>query len=486
MKEGMGGMFKKFIIGFTRIFCMLAVFTIIAYAIMGFKLFIAKNVLGIMYKIALISAIVLLTYFLYRVSNKKCQWFWMVLICIGIVIRLVYAVSVRAPIYNDQLVCLNAAQHSVRGDFSWANLEYFQVVAYQIPFVLYEAVILKIFGTVRALYIFNGIFSILTCLMIYLIVKKLYDKNTALMITAIFSCFPEQISRVSFLYNYIISGFFFLVAIYFFVTICRDCDKDENNFRRNLYLSLLTGLFFGISNLFRKEAVVGFLGAECWFIYYFISRCRRENMRFLLLHTLSYMIVIYAVYKAVNLVVDFSIIHTGISPNGIKNRCPYWIVVCGLTPDNYGIYSTKYIYIQGIRDKNEQFVAFKSIMHDIFDTQNFKSILSFFFNKGYYMWGEAYYLNKFYKYMGISKILRATLIVFDHFAYTLVFLLSAVGLKKKQYNNFVAFISIVIIGFFLAYVIKEIHIQYRYFTFLTAVILSASGVDYLRKRKNKL
>lgn len=129
---------------------------------------------------------------------------------IGLLLRVVYLFTIDADIISDQHHCLTAAQQAVNGDYSWTTSDrYFELWAYQIPFVMNESLILKIFGTVRALYVFNGLFSVVTCILVYCIISKIYQKNIAMISTTLFSCFPLFIFSISRLYNQIISGMFF-------------------------------------------------------------------------------------------------------------------------------------------------------------------------------------------------------------------------------------------------------------------------------------
>ena len=88
--------------------------------------------------------------------------FMIIAILLGFTVKLVYSSLIEDSAIADALLCFNAAQQAANGDFSWISLDYFQRWAYQIPFVLYETAVLKIFGNYKALYIMGAVFSILS------------------------------------------------------------------------------------------------------------------------------------------------------------------------------------------------------------------------------------------------------------------------------------------------------------------------------------
>ena len=469
-------MINKITSGFIRILCLVFLVSIIGLSIIG--IFPQGVKFGIIVLIGLLFFVFLFLVAVEKLSLPKYKLFWLSLIILGIIIRIAYAFTVNADIISDQEHCLNAAQQVARGNYTWATSDpYFERWAYQIPFVLYEGFVLRIFGTVRALYVLNGVFSVITCFLIYAIVKKIHNKNVALITMAVFSCFPLFVFSISRLYNQIIAGVFMLLAIYFFVSVCKRpyYNEPRNDFFRVLLLCALTGLFLGISNLFRTEAIIGLLAVECWFIYSFIVNIKKEKLSVLIFRLILCMLITYVVYKIVNVGVGLTIVYSGISPNGIKNGCIYWFIVCGLTPESFGAYSTKYAYITDYKDSTQQFEVFKSIIKEIFSNQNICDICTFFAKKEYYMWGEISYYSASYA----PHIVYTLLNNFSHCIYILIIALSVVGLNKKRYNTVVVFLSILFLGFFFAFVIKEISSTYRYSTILIFILLSSGGINYL-------
>jgi len=471
-------MFNKFVSGGLKHFSLFAIFAIMLLSIVGFVYYISAL------SVCIFSLSLIVAFVLFKFNGFSNKYLWIFLICLGVLVRIWYAITVNVPILYDEEVCILAAQDIVQGDYSWFSDSYFQRWAYQIPFVLYEAIILKSFGTVRALYILNGIYSIATVMLIYMITKKIFNSSAALITTALYSLLPASIFRVSDLYNNVISGMIILIAIYLFVGVYNQY-QNVNNLKSGklLWRCFLIGLFLGISNLFRTETIICLLGVECWFIYIFISNAKKDNFLSLLCRILPCMIVTFAIYKLVNVSVDYYIIHSGISQNGIKNGCKYWFIVCGFTPESYGMFSEKYIDIVYIKDKHEQFEAFKRIMKEIFSNRSFVDIVKFFAIKATYMWGKPDFCLVLDENSYLYTLLKMPVMIINHIVYVCFFLLSAIGIKKNKINNFVMFLIITFIGLFLVYIIKEIGVQYRYYTIIIITLCSASGIDYLIKKK---
>ena len=475
-------MLSKITSGLIRILCLIFIVGIIGTASLGFitdgKKFAILMIIGF----AVFLGLFLLA--AEKLSDFKHKWFWLCLIGLGLILRVAYAFTTNVEVLSDQLTCLDAAQMVAKGDYSWAETDpYFVRWAYQIPFVLYEGLILKLFGTIRALYVCNGIFSILTCLLIYLIAKEMFGSKTALITTAVFSCFPVFIFSISRLYNQIISGVFLLLAIYFFVKICKGSmfEEPRKGFLKVLLFSAVTGLFLGISNLFRTEAIIAVLAVECWFIYYFIINAKKKMIGVMILRSLLCMAAVYACYKLVSVSTDAAVKLSGVSQYGIRNGCVYWFIVCGLDRETYGAYSRNYKYIV-LEEPAQQRETFKKILKEFFGA-GIPNLAKFFALKEAKMWGQFNECTAFNESWNVPKGVVLAFDAVNHGFYLLVTLLAAFSLRKKRFESATAFLFIMFLGFSLSFMIKEISPRYRYTTIMLLMLLAANTIDYLSEKK---
>jgi len=410
--------------------------------------------------------------------------FMIIAILLGFTVKLVYSSLIEDSAIADALLCFNAAQQAANGDFSWISLDYFQRWAYQIPFVLYETAVLKIFGNYKALYIMGAVFSILTCMLFYAVSKKMVkNENAALAVTALFTWMPNALFQIDTMYNQLIGGLFLMLSIYFFSFIFTESFDEKIN-PKQLLFCLLTGIFSGISNLFRAEAIVEILAVACYLIFVTVTQSDKKTLLKYIIKSVVFFAVFFIGYKVVTGGTDWIITALGIHPYGIKNRCPYWFIVCGLTPESYGAYSEKYIGIVYTLDSEAQKKMFSDIMHEIFADRSFFDILIFFAKKLSIMWGTPEEPHCMISDSALWHRISYVMVLANHYIYMLFSILAIVGIKMKKFRNSSSFLTIYFMGYFCIYLIKEIAPRYRYSTLFILALLSVYGIQAVFDYKN--
>ena len=410
--------------------------------------------------------------------------FMIIAILLGFTVKLVYSSLIEDSAIADALLCFNAAQQAANGDFSWISLDYFQRWAYQIPFVLYETAVLKIFGNYKALYIMGAVFSILTCMLFYAVSKKMVkNENAALAVTALFTWMPNALFQIDTMYNQLIGGLFLMLSIYFFSFIFTESFDEKIN-PKQLLFCLLTGIFSGISNLFRAEAIVEILAVACYLIFVTVTQSDKKTLLKYIIKSVVFFAVFFIGYKIVTGGTDWIITASGIHPYGIKNRCPYWFIVCGLTPESYGAYSEKYIGIVYTLDSEAQKKMFSDIMREIFADRSFFDILIFFAKKLSIMWGTPEEPHCMISDSALWHRISYIMVLANHYIYMLFSILAIVGIKMKKFRNSSSFLTIYFMGYFCIYLIKEIAPRYRYSTLFILALLSVYGIQAVFDYKN--
>lgn len=410
--------------------------------------------------------------------------FMIIAILLGFTAKIVYSTMIEDSAIADASLCFNAAQQAVNGDFSWISLDYFQRWAYQIPFVLYETAVLKIFGNYKALYILGAVFSILTCMLVYAVSKKMVNNdNACLTVTALFTWMPNALFLIETMYNQLIGGLFLMLSVYFFSFIFTE-SFDEKITLRQIVFCLLTGIFSGISNLFRSESIVEILAVACYFVFVVITQSNKKTVLKYIIKAVVLFAVFYTGYAIITEGTDMIITSSGIHPYGIKNRCPYWFIVCGLTPESYGSYSEKYIGIVYTLDSEAQKKMFGDIMHEIFADRSFFDILMFFVRKLSIMWGTPEEPHCMISDTALWHRISYVMILANHYIYMLLTILSLTGLRLKKFRNSGSFLTIYFMGYFCIYIIKEIAPRYRYSTIMILALLSVYGIQAVFDYKN--
>ncbi len=400
----------------------------------------------------------------------------------GFTVKIIYSAMIEASFIADASLCFNAAQQAVNGDFSWVGLDYFQRWAYQIPFVLYETAVLKIFGDYKALYIMGAVFSILTCMLIYAVSKKMVkNENVCLTVTALFTWMPNALFQIDTMYNQLIGGMFLMLSVYFFSFIFTE-KFDEKIKPKQILFCLLTGVFSGVSNLFRSESIVEILAVACYLAFVTVTQSDKKTILKYIIKSVVFFAVFFIGYKIITGGTDWIITTSGIHPYGIKNRCPYWFIVCGLTPESYGSYSEKYIGIVYTLDSEAQKKMFGDIMHEIFADRIFFDILIFFVKKLSIMWGTPEEPHCMISDTALWHRISFLMILANHYLYLLFTILSLTGLKLKKFRNSGSFLTIYFMGYFCIYIIKEIAPRYRY---SSVIILRITSCPITAKLKTK-
>lgn len=112
-----------------------------------------------------------------RIGNRG----FIIFIILGtFLIRLIYICTVNTPLDSDFELLYEAAVLFSQGDYSFGQQVYFQEWAYQTGFVIYQGLVIKIFGqagSILALKILNCIWNTGITLLIYLIARNFFGKN---------------------------------------------------------------------------------------------------------------------------------------------------------------------------------------------------------------------------------------------------------------------------------------------------------------------
>ncbi|MBE6153707.1 MAG: hypothetical protein E7166_05740 [Firmicutes bacterium] len=112
---------------------------------------------------------------------------------------------------------MNASRSLLGGDTSFNNSTYFNLWAYQIGFVTYQTLLLKICNSVFFLKIVNCIISSSICVLIYLISKEFVKEKSAQIVSIIYSFLVFTISYTSVLSNQHISTFLIYLSLYILI-----------------------------------------------------------------------------------------------------------------------------------------------------------------------------------------------------------------------------------------------------------------------------
>lgn len=402
---------------------------------------------------------------------------WIMLFILGAFAKIFISLYVHADIISDMKHCLVAAQSTMNGDLSWQEELYFIRFAYQIPFVLYEALILKTFKTIMALYIANALLSIATAYLIKCIVTNIFkDECCSWLIASIYMMLPSTFMRVSVLYNQILGGFFLTLGLYSYIL-------KSNGKRSNLHF-LLSGLFLGLGYIFRQDVAIVCIAIICVELFsmakivFAIINASEKSKRVILTltHLICFIIGILLVVKGL----DYALKICNLAKYGIRAHAPLNTIIQGWTPEANGSYSDKYTFLNA-ETENMRFIEGVSyVLRYISNNENmgvFDWVL-FSLRKFYKMWGSvegAYGLLKFDSLVAILRLCIACMEV-PLYCGIMGFALYGVYKGYNNSNNKVLLFSVCMIGYYIAYFIVEVKPRYRFDPIICLLLLASFGV----------
>lgn len=230
-----------------------------------------------------------------------------VIVLLSLIPRLLFLLFIQTPITGDFLITYEAAQQAVTGDTSWLEAPFFTTWGYQIPFVYYQAFILRIFGSDLALKLFNVAFMVGTNILIYKIARVFATPNAALAGAMLYAIYPAPILLTTVLTNQHLSLMLLMLGIYFYVA------------RPGRYHALFSGVFLCLGNLIRPEGVL-VIGAMILHMLVTMNRDKLKGKTFI--REYRSLLLIVLVYVLLNQASAFLLKATGAAPHGISNNCP--------------------------------------------------------------------------------------------------------------------------------------------------------------------
>lgn len=412
-----------------------------------------------------------------------------VLVCIlalAAVLRVFYVFAVPTQPSSDFALLYSSAQSTVNGDLSWANVTegYFSWWHYQIPFVLYEAFVLKLVNSMAVLKLLNVMWSVGAVYFVYRIVKCFSTTPCAFAAALLAAVYPGFIVQVSVLTNQHISLFFILFGL----TVL---------FETRSYLGCaVSGVLMALGNLMRPEAAIVIAALCCVGLCRFIECPTKKSFARIIFSLAAVVLAYFAFQKAAELVLHA----LGYAPYGIDNAVPEWKLIVGLDMESGGVYSDKYAYLLDILDSTQR----KKEAHAV--------LLSHFLRKNEWMWLFQKKIEYFWTasqadgfnlsgvnmakelFLGISiEKLTYLLVDIERAILALTYLMSAVSCALYARSAFAAkresasaaplCIAAVLCGTVLAYLFIEIQPRYRMFAMPFVFAMAAQMLKFIRPVK---
>lgn len=400
---------------------------------------------------------------------------------LSLMVRLLYVVVIPTEPISDFKILYEAAQASSRGDFSWSHVSisegYFYWWCYQIPFVLYESIIIRLFHSIFVLKLFNVFFMVGINYLLYRIGRFFLSDKAALCVAFIYAIFPGAVMYTSVLTNQHISLFFLLSGV--LVLLCA----------KQWWELLLSGIILAISDLMRPETIVILTAFICCGLLRYVQHPNIESIKRLVITV----ILVVGCYWMTKKLVELVLIWVNIAPNGLGSNIQEWKFALGLgNVEGYGGYSEEHISILYMEDDSARRAMLTEIISEFFHHPPME-IARFFLRKINYFWTCPQNLEwSLWNVENNMQILRGGMTVQAFREYNqylergmllLVYLLTLpvpiLLWKGKNTNGVGLFCIAKICVVFCVYLLIEVQPRYRYFTIPFWLLIGGMTVEWL-------
>jgi len=249
--------------------------------------------------------------------------------CAVFALRFSIAMAVILVIGNVPIQDFNtmytAAQDMAQGGRNYLDNIYFYKWAYQTGFVLYESVLLRLFGPGQfSLQVMNALWLGGIGVLVHQIARRLFSERVAAVVAVFYAVYPAPYFLAAVLTNQHIAVFFFYLALWLLLR------RDEIA----LGDVLLAGAAVAVGNVLRPIGVVVLLAVGCWRVFRLLLHrgmdWKKEMVR------LGGLVVSYALVFGL---ISNGIVWSGLNPEGLGNNLPMWKFVVGLNQESNGLWN---------------------------------------------------------------------------------------------------------------------------------------------------
>lgn len=250
-----------------------------------------------------------------------------ILIVASTAVHLIAVFAVQPEPISDFLRMYEAAVQAANGDFSFQNTTYFFNWAYQTGFVLWEALLIKLFHSMMSLKIANALLLTGINCLIYLLARRFVDERAAQAASLLYlvTIFPTLLCCV--LTNQHVSAFFLLLGLY----VLTSGDKRAFSLPR----AIAAGVLLALGNIMRPEGIV-IIAALCGTAVFVAIMHRSLHGSRRMLCGVAVSVIVYAVCLSA---ASWAVSATGSNTHGLTNNWPEWKFLVGFNSDTGGWFS---------------------------------------------------------------------------------------------------------------------------------------------------
>ena len=416
-------------------------------------------------------------YVIYKIPMKE-KYFIAILVLLVFFSRVLSIYWLQTPLESDFQTMFQISKELVEGNCSETSHNYMNTYSYQVPYILYQAVLLFISPELIFLKCLNVLYSIITILLLYSIAKKIASRGAARIVTAFYATMVFPIAYVNIISNQWISTISLLLGIRILLA---NWNKHEN------WKALVIGICIGIAALLRPDAIVTVLAVVAYFIYLWINK--KEKWKTYLKNIVIFIATYVVITNGVMGIIQKSNLITNAEPDDYL-----WKFVLGLNSTSSGKWNLadfNMVYDGSLTLQERKQLELKLIKERI--TQNnllrlWKEKTNIYWNNFEYFWTVGYtqeiqILGKQIKTEDAIILARCI----DKTIWGAMVIFAFIGLFHKKKKAMILYA--ILIGSFLIYLWIEVQGRYAYYTDILMCIIAALGIDvivkYIHKRKKE-
>ncbi|WP_198162717.1 ArnT family glycosyltransferase [Halobacillus mangrovi] len=396
------------------------------------------------------------------------------MLILAFLLRLLWVLFVPTEPESDFLTLHNAALSVTEGDFSFTENSYFQKWVYQLGFVMYQALIIFLFGEdIFILQFFNILFSVAMVWMVYKITTEIFEEKAGHLAGLIYTFYIPAIVMTSLLTNQILATLLFYIGAYLLVKRF----EDKN------WSWIAIGVLFALGHIIRPLGSFVLLAAG---IFVFVVYLLRNNRRNILINSGKFLGVI-TTYLLVLTIASQTLIISGISDYPLENRDPKWKFVVGLNHETRGTYSNEGSKTLSNLSWKERLAKEEEMIEERLSDPS--RLPPLFHDKFSIMWGDRD-ASIMWSYQGDDEDFKDWLYKTDKFIYLQFFIFGMIaifGLIKSAKGNLenkqqkALFFVLFIIGYAMIHLLIEIQTRYRFVLMPGLITLQSYGVYVLHR-----
>lgn len=407
-------------------------------------------------------------------------------------VKAFFALHFETEQQTDFLVMLQAAQDINEGDLSFNQNAYWHWFAYQTPFAIYEALMLRLSGgSLLPLLLVGALAMAGTNLLVYLMARRVSGSAAAGLFAALaYLAYPGPYVQANVLSNYHASTFLLLWGAYLILTAL-----SRGPGWRAWALAAGGGIVLQFGNLARPSGIVVCAALVAASALTPVIRRRRGRSWRPLGRSLALCALALALYALVAAGAGAGVKASGINPAGVANNLPEWKFVLGLVPqaqmgstltdiDAYGAAPNPQAPAiaeerleRAIRDLPQQWRAVLRQQTANMWALNDSARLAF--------WPELASAGLY----GVPDRTTATwaylMVSGERGLFLPIMALAAAGVmlvnRRRAWNRWAVFLACLVVAFVAAHLVIEVMPRYRYLVMPAVFALAAPAWEWLAR-----